>query len=210
MVEAQEKFMMMIHGDKIRKYQLNDIVTDYKLIQAMTQELALLDNLKDQDIEIKDFQKLKADLVLVLNAHKNRVIFQPEAKTAIDGMVTYLNSINSGDIIEKNTVVNWDQMVNEKKAFLEMVKTSGFSGLDKFVEYFGNKDGILYKNKLLENGFGEIPIQLIKSFHKAHQSVSLKYNGKSENGEWGGAYDSKYDGMHFGLETSFIKSLTNK
>jgi len=51
---------------------------------------------------------------------------------------------------------------------------------------------------------------LVESFRKAHQTISLKHNETSEKGEWGGSYSYKYDGMHFGLKTSFIKALTNK
>ena len=127
-------------------------------------------------------------------------------------MVTYLNSIATGNTIAKASIANWDKVVSEKQAFLDMVKTAGFSGLDKFVEYFGNVNGQLppFYNILFENGFGELPIELVKSFHKAHRAVSAKYNTSTEDGEWGGSYSYKYDGMHFGLKTSFIKALTNK
>ena len=92
-----------------------------------------------------------------------------------------------------------------------MVKNSGLRNLEGFVEYFGAEEGRLdYHNVLLENGFGEIPIELVKSFNKAHESVSLKYNGVSEKGEWGGTYNEKFDGMHIGLKSSFIKVLTKK
>jgi hypothetical protein len=98
-------------------------------------------------------------------------------------MVTYLNSITTGNTIAKTSITNWDKVVvSEKQAFLNMAKIAGFSGLDKFVEYFGNKDGLLYKNKLLENGFGELPIELVKSFHKAHRTISAKYNTSAEDG----------------------------
>lgn len=74
----------------------------------------------------------------------------------------------------------------------------------------GNWGRLDYHNVLLENGFGEIPIELVTSFNKAHESVSLKYNGVSEKGEWGGTYNEKFDGMHIGLKSSFIEVLTKK
>ena len=210
-VKAQETFMMKIHGQKTRKYALKDIITDYKLVQAMTDEFDLLATIKDQDIEITDFQTIKGDLIAVLTAHKNRAIFASDAIAAIDAMIAYLNSIATGNTIAKNSITNWDKVVAEKTIFLEMVKEAGFAGLKQFVEYFGKDKGQLdFYNILLENGFGELPIELVKSFHKAHQAISLKYNGSSEYGEWGGSYSNKYDGMHFGLKTSFIKALTNK
>ncbi|MBV6639651.1 MAG: hypothetical protein KI791_02985, partial [Cyclobacteriaceae bacterium] len=208
-VTAQEEFMIKIHGQKTKKYDLANIIADYEDVNSITKEFDLLAKLKDQDVEIMDFQKAKADLVAMLNAHKNRVVFETDTKAAIDEMNTYLNSITTGNTITKKVITNWDKVVTEKITFLEMVKSAGFSGLDKFILYFG-KGQLDYFNVLLENGFGELPIELVKSFHKAHQVVSLKYNGVSVKGEWGGSYDSKYDGMHFGLRTSFIKSLTNK
>ena len=209
-VTAQETFMMKIHGQKTSLYTLKQIMNDYKLTMALTSEFDLLADLGNLDIDIEDFQTIKGDLIDVLNAHKNRVIFASDAKTAIDEMATYLNSITMKTIIPKKDIPNWDKVVMEKKAFLDMVKNAGFSGLSEFLEYFGKKDGLLYKNKLFEDGFGELPIELVKSFHKAHQTISLKYDNKAEGGEWGGSYSDKYDGMHFGLKTSFIKALTNK
>jgi len=91
-----------------------------------------------------------------------------------------------------------------------MVKSAGFTGLEKFTEYFEIEIGKPQGNILLEDGFGEIRIELVNSFHKAHRIISKKYNSIAEDGEWGGSYRNKYDGMHFGLKTSFIQSLTNK
>ncbi len=211
-VMAQETFMTKIHGQKTKKHTLNEIIKEYKLANILADEFDLLAKLKDQDIEIEDFQeKNKVSMIRVLNALKDRVIFASDAKAAIDAMVDYLNSITSGNTITKTSITNWDKVVTERTAFLAMVKAAGFSSLNEFITYFGKQAGQLrFKNKLLENGFGEMPIDLVKSFHKAHQTISLKYNGSSENGEWGGSYSNKYDGMHFGLKTSFIKSLTNK
>ncbi len=204
--DAQEIFMMKIHGQKTKKYDLEDIIADYEDVNSMTNEFAQLAQLKDKSIEISK----KADLIEVLKAYKARVIFGSDGKKAIDDMVTHLQAATTNTIAKK-TITNWDKVVAEKKAFLEMVKNAGFTGLDKFIEYFGEKDGRLdYFNILLQNGFGETRIELINSFHKAHRTLSQKYNGMAEDGEWGGLYRSKYDGMHFGLRTSFIKSLTNK
>ncbi|MGL1886335.1 MAG: M15 family metallopeptidase [Reichenbachiella sp.] len=209
-IDAQEIFMMKLHEQKIKQYSLKQIIDDYKLVKALMSEFDLLDKLKSQDIEINNFQEMKKDLIDVLNAHKNRVVFETGSKAAIDAMVTYLQGINSGNTIDENTITNWDQVVIERTAFLEMVKNAGFTGLDKFIEYFEVETGKPQKNSLLLNGFGETRLELVNSFHKAHQTISQKYSSTTENGEWGGSYSYKYDGMHFGLKTSFIKSLTNK
>jgi len=162
--------------------------------------------LKDQSIDITK----RTDLIEVLKAHKGRVIFDSDGKKAIDAMVTHLSSM-TGSTVTKKTIANWDKVVTEKKAFLDMVKDAGFDSLDKFMEYFGDDEGqLIFKNLLLEKGFGETRIELVNSFHKAHRTISKKCNGQAEDGEWGGSYNRKYDGMHFGLKTSFIKALTNK
>ena len=48
------------------------------------------------------------------------------------------------------------------------------------------------------------------SFNKAHKTIAAKYNFNQTDAEWGGIYNRKYDGMHFGLTTAFMKFLTNK
>lgn len=209
-VEAQEKFMMKIHGQKTKKYDLSEIVADYEDAQALTSEFALLASLKDQDILIENFQDVKQDLVDILNAHKNRLIFETDAKAAIEAMVTYLQSVSTGNVIARKVIANWDKVNSEKEVFLKMVKECGLNDLNDFTTYFGYEKGrTTFKNKLLENGFGESKIELVNSFHKAHQTISKNYNIE-EKGEWGGSYRDKYDGMHFGLKSSFIKALTNK
>ena len=196
--------------EETRKHTLKEIIDDYKLTQALTEEFDQLAQLKDKAIDIENFEDQKADLIDVLNAHKNRLIFETSAKNAIDAMVTHLQA-TTGNTIAKKTITNWNKVVAEKKAFLDMVKTAGFTGLDKFIEYFGKDKGQLrFNNILLTTGFSEIRIELVNSFYKAHKTISQKYNGKSEDGEWGGSYNGQYDGMHFGLKTSFIKALTNK
>ncbi|MGM0582763.1 MAG: hypothetical protein ACQETL_18960, partial [Bacteroidota bacterium] len=210
-VSAQELFMMKIHGQKTKKYDLEDIIADYEDVNSKTEEFQMLANLKDQDIEIEGLQEDKEGLIAVLMAHKNRVIFETDAKKAIDDMIDYLNSITTGNIVTKYSINNWDKVVTEKAAFVDMVKNAGFNGLSQFTGYFENEAGRLdFFNILLENGFGELPIELIKSFHKAHKTVSARYRETSEKGEWGGSYSDKYDGMHIGLKSSFIKALTNK
>ena len=210
-VDAQETFMIKIHGRKTSQFTLKEITDDYKLSQVMPQEFDLLAQLKDKDIEIKDFQTNREDFVAILKAYKNRIIFNDNAKTAIDNMVTYLQSVTTGNTITKKEITDWDKVVSEKQAFLKMVEGCGFPGMSEFIKYFGDENGQLrFKNLLLEKGFGESRIELVKSFHKAHQTISQKYTGVSQDGEWGGSYTYKYDGMHFGLKSSFIKALTNK
>ena len=116
-----------------------------------------------------------------------------------------------GDTLPQKTIDNWQDVVDEKSAFLNMVINSGFPRLNKFIEYFEKETGRLkYHNVLLLEGFGETRIELLKSFHKAHRSIAQKYGSVAQGAEWGGSYNEKYDGMHFGLKTTFIKTLTNK
>jgi len=209
--DAQEAFMMKFHGQKTKNHDIEDIIADYEDANSMTEEFDLLSELGNKAVEIEDFQKKKLDFIAILKAHKNRLIFESPSKKSIDAMIDHLQS-TTGNSIAKKTIANWDKVVQEKKAFLEMVKNAGLVNLNGFITYFGKKEGQLapFFNVLLEKGFGETRIELVNSFHKAHQEISKKYNDKGENGEWGGNYSRKYDGMHFGLKTSFIKALTSK
>jgi hypothetical protein len=206
-IAAQNEFMDKLHGEKT--YTLDEIIEDYNKINAKAEFINQLTSLNTESIEVDDFSENRSKYIEVLEALKSRMVFENNANKAIDDMVDHLQAMTT-NTIEKTTIANWGFVITERNNFLQMVSNAGFSDLTKFIEYFSNTKNRQNGNILLEYGFGEMRIELVNAFHKAHREIYKKYKGIAGNGEWGGTYNNKYDGMHFGLESGFIKSLTNE
>ena len=56
-----------------------------------------------------------------------------------------------------------------------------------------------FENILLQDGFCDLEIDLINAFLDADDRI-----------QWGGAFNKKVDGMHFGFTTTAAKSIVNK
>jgi len=204
-VAAQNEFIQKIHGQT--KKELDEIIGDYEDLSLI--DIDIFNNLKNEDVVIDDFVSRKENILIGLSAYKNRIIFKEVTKDAIDDLINYLTQLNS-NTINKTEIDNWDLVLEEKKKFIEMLQRSGLSTVTGFINYYKNNLNKPQGNNLLETGFGEMRVELITSFHKAHREIYKKYQGIETNGEWGGTFNNKYDGMHFGLKTSFIRSLTNE
>lgn len=84
----------------------------------------------------------------------------------------------------------------------------GFADLNDITIYFNaNK---LYGNLLFEHGFCDNDLEVYLAFDKAHRLISKKLLGYEIGVEWGGIYNHHIDGMHFSLNASFLKIITNK
>lgn len=212
--DAQIAFMKKIHGNDYihNKKSLSEVISDYELIYNFDNKapfsLNIFLNLQFQDVIIDNFSRYKNDVIRVLKAHKNRIVFKSTTIEAIDNLILHLSTISS-DTIKRNFIYNLESFKEEKGEFIMAIKGGEISDLSDFITFFKSRNKRLYGNKLLEDGFGDCKLELVKSFLKAHKLISKKYLGEEFNAEWGGTYNSKYDGMHFGMSSAFIKAITN-
>ena len=112
-----------------------------------------------------------------------------------------MNNKTVGDITGFTTLIaaDYSNIQTKVKAFyteqkklcptLELYSTRLKSGINS----------IGFGNVLLQNGFCDLELDLINAFLNADSRI-----------QWGGKFNSKIDGMHFGFTSSAAKAIVNK
>ena len=146
--------------------------------------------------------------------YKNTIIFDDIANGQIDDLKIKLGEINS-------ELSNIEKTLNDAMpgtVSFSLIEPSDYDKLKEKITAFNTEQqklcaslytfatrlksgvgSIGFENILLQDGFCDLEIDLINAFLDADDRI-----------QWGGAFNKKVDGMHFGFTTTAAKSIVNK
>ena len=106
-----------------------------------------------------------------------------------------------GDISEFTTLIAVDYSnIQTKVKVFYAEQNKVCKGLNILASELKSKvSSIGFGNVLLQDGFCDLELDLINAFLNADSRI-----------QWGGKFNSKIDGMHFGFTSSAAKEIVNK
>jgi hypothetical protein len=190
---------------------LNSIKIAYNGLSSQSAESdanTVKTNVEDYAVKIKALSEHIAK-------HKNTVVFDNSTNVQIEGITTKLNTIYGellaikdslnnktlGDIagITALSTTDYNNMQVKITAFYTEQKTL-CPTLDIFAERLkSGVEAIGFSNILLQDGLCDLELDLIDAFLDADERI-----------QWGGEFNTKIDGMHFGFTSEAAKDIVNK
>ena len=155
------------------------------------------------------------NLTKLIPAYKNSILFSASSNEQIDGLIIYLEQVNSWLMTVKNYIKNNNLNLIDDYPIIRFddyraiqVELDNFyddmknlcSNLSEFAENLYNGiNAIGYGNVLLKDGFCDIELDLVHAFREADERI-----------QWGGTFSLKVDAMHFGFTSAAAAEIVNK
>jgi hypothetical protein len=236
--EAHNKFFEIFNNTTISSltdkyktiYTYNNIANNIKIdsLQKINQKLSNIriayNNLTNQSTEndinavkdsIESYSVKIKELATHVTKYKNTVIFDSIANNQIDGLKNKLDLIHSELLTAKNSLN--DTVLSELESFSSIAE-SNYKTLQTEITAFTTEqkklcaslytfairlksgvESIGFENMLLQDGFCDLELDIINAFLDADDRI-----------QWGGKYNFKIDGMHFGFTSNAAKEIVNE
>jgi len=177
---------------------------DNDLLQLLKKYASSDADSKIDDIKsiIEEVNKLSKDKG-ILDCYIGTVVFTEKSKEAVDRLKERIKSLNSfekvvqfwePDVTNLYYSSDIDVVIKEIDDFISKAKLINrkYENLNTFGEDLSKQ------SKVLKNGFCDIDLRIVKAFTS------------DDRIEWGGAYNTQIDAMHFGFKTKVVKGIINK